>query len=85
MGQNSVKGKRYLKLKNAAKYVDMSEKSFKRYILNNVRHFRIGRCIYVDIADLDKYLQELSDAGAEDVNFYCKVDDVVKKLQGVKI
>ena len=67
-------GKGFLKLKNAAKYLDMSEKTFKKYVMPFVSHRRIGNNIYFSVKELDDFMLR------EDFEMKNKAEEILRKI-----
>ena len=53
--------KEFLKLKNAAIFLDMSVNTFKAHILPNVRFKRVGNNLYIYKQDLINFMLDKTD------------------------
>ena len=68
--------KGYLKLKNAAKYLDMSEKTFRKHVMPHVKCKRIGGSMYFSIKELDEFM---NDTGMTDEEIKALALDLIRK------
>ena len=68
----------WVKVKKAAKYADVSERTFRDWLKDGLRHSRVRGTILISYAALDEYLMdfEVRDNQVDEI-----VDEVVKELR----
>ena len=67
----------WAKVKKAAKYADVSERTFRDWLKDGLRHSRVRGTILISYAALDEYLMGFDDASEEDIRIVVKGVEVV--------